>query len=248
MPGDLAAKAAPYAPGLDWPALASACLHTAPTRPPQTRIHYSNVGVGLLAIVVERRSGYSFPEALSDLVLDPLGIESYLGVEAERPIARIAGNFGEHSGTAYEPLNSAFWRSLALPWAGLVTTAEGALRLIRAFAGAPDAFLPAPLREEATCSQTDTLGGGYFSPLMWQRCEWGIGVEVRGTKSPHWTPPSASQAPFGHPGSSGCLAWADPDAGVAWVMCGLRGFLSWWQTWPSIGAAILESTTNVRSD
>jgi CubicO group peptidase (beta-lactamase class C family) len=239
MPGDLAAKLAPYGPGLDWPALAQACLHTAPTRPVGARVHYSNVGIGLLAIVVERRSGRAFPDALAELVLDPLGIEGYLGTEPQRPVAHIAGEFGEHAGTAFEPVNSAFWRSLALPWGGLVTTAAGALRLIQAFTGAPTGFLPSALLQEATSSQTANLGGGYFPPLMWQRCDWGLGVEVRGDKAPHWTPPTAAPASFGHPGSSGCLAWADPDANIAWVMCGLRGFLSWWQTWATIGAAIL---------
>ena len=33
----------------------------------------------------------------------------------------------EHTGTHLDPYNSPFWRSLALPWGGLLTTATGAL-------------------------------------------------------------------------------------------------------------------------
>ena len=238
LPGDLAPTAAPYTAQLDWPALARACLATPLSRPPRSRVTYSNVGTGLLAVVVERRTGKRFAEALAELVLEPLGIAGYLGVEPPSPPVRIAGDFGVHTGTALEPINSRFWRSLALPWAGLITTVEGALRLVRAFAGFPHDFLPPALLAEATRSQTDGIGGGFFPPLVWPACPWGLGVEVRGEKSPHWTPPQASPASFGHVGSTGCLAWADPEAGLAWVMFGARNFLGWWDAWPAIGAGL----------
>jgi CubicO group peptidase (beta-lactamase class C family) len=239
LPGDLPAGAAPYTAGLDWPALARACLATPLSRPSASQVTYSNVGTGLLAVIVERRTGKRFADALADLVLDPLGIEGYLGVEPPLPPVHIAGDFGEHTGSALEPINSPFWRSLALPWGGLITSVEGALRLVRAFAGAPGGFLPPDLLLDATRSQTEGIGGGFFPPLVWRDCPWGLGVEVRGDKSPHWTPQQASPASFGHVGSTGCLAWVDPDASIAWVMCGARNFLSWWEVWPVIGAAIL---------
>ncbi len=239
LPGDLVPAAAPYTPSLTWPALAAACLATPATRPPRSRVTYSNVGIGLLAVIVERLTGLSFADALVDLVLAPLDVTGYLGTEPPLPPARIAGDFGEHRGSPLEPINSRFWRSLALPWGGLVTDAAGALRLVRAFAGTPDAFLPADLRSDAVRNQAGGLGGGFFPPLTWSECPWGLGVEVRGAKSPHWTPASASPASFGHVGSSGCLAWADPDAHLAWVMLGARNFLGWWESWPAIGEMLL---------
>ena len=239
LPGDLAPAAAPYTPALTWTTLAAACLAAPLARPPQSRVTYSNAGVGLLAVIVERRTGRPFAHALSDLVLDPLGVTGYLGAEPTGDPARIAGDFGPHTGTALEPINSRFWRSLALPWGGLVTDAAGALRLVRAFAGTPDGFLPASLLVDAVRDQTDGVGGGFFPPLAWSACPWGLGVELRGAKSPHWTPPQASPASFGHVGSTGCLAWADPDAHLAWVMLGTRNFLGWWDAWPAIGGALL---------
>lgn len=239
LPPDLPEGAAPYELGLDWPTLARACLATPPIRPPWTRVQYSNLGPGLLAVIVERRTKRAFREALGELVLAPLGIEGYLGAELPRPPARIGGELGAHADTDLEPFNSAFWRSLALPWGGMLSTAAGALSLARAFAGKPAGFLPPTLLAEATHDQTGGLGGGFWEPLEWPRCQWGLGVELRGAKMPHWTPPSASPRSFGHAGASGCLAWSDPDAGVTWAMLGTRTFEDWWTAWPEIGDAVL---------
>lgn len=229
----------PYAPGLDWPALARGCLAAEPVEPEGTRVRYSNAGMGLLAVLVERLTGRAFPAALTDLVLGPLGIEAYLGVEPPRPPAAIAGDFGAHAGTDMEPFNSAFWRSLAMPWGGLLTTAPGALALVRTFAGEPAGFLPPSLLAEATSDQTGGLGGGMVGFLTWPRCPWGLGAELRGDKEPHWAPGRASAASFGHAGSSGCVAWADPDAGLAWAILGTRTIHGWLGGLAAIGGALL---------
>lgn len=239
LPNDLAPGAAPYASGLDWPILARACLATAPEIAPGTEVRYSNVGPGLLAVVVERLTGRPFAVALADLVLAPLGIDGHLGVEPPRAPAAIGGRLGDHAGTALEPFNSPFWRSLAFPWGGLVTTAAGALALVEAFAGRPAGFLPPALCAEAVRDQTGGLAGGLIAPHRWPRCPWGLGVELRGDKRPHWTPRTAAPDSFGHVGASGALAWFDPRADTAWAILGARTFEKWWQTWPSIGAAAL---------
>ena len=41
---------------------------------------------------------------------------------------------------------------------------------------------------------------------------WGLGPEIRGEKSPHWTAPENSPATFGHFGQSGTMLWIDPVA------------------------------------
>jgi CubicO group peptidase (beta-lactamase class C family) len=239
LPVDLKGGAAPYAPGLDWPALARACLATRPVIPPTTRVHYSNIGSGLLAILVERLVAKPFAEAFVDLVLGPLGIEAYLGSEPPRPPVRVAGALGEHAGTDLEPYNSPFWRSLAMPWAGLVTTAAGALALVRAFAGLPGGFLAPDLLAEATRDQTGGLPGGVIGIGQWPRCPWGLGVELRGDKTPHVTPALASPDSFGHAGASGCLVWNDRQVGVSWAILGSRTAESWNTHWPAIGSAVL---------
>ena len=172
----MAPAAAPYAPGLDWPALARACLATPLVEPPYTQVRYSNVGPGLLALLIERLTGQLFGAALAELVLAPLEIEGYFGVEPPRQPARVIGGLGEHAGTALEPYNSAFWRSLALPWAGLLTTAAGALRLVQAFADTTSSFLPPGLLADATSDQSAGLRGGFWPPLRWDACPWGLGA------------------------------------------------------------------------
>jgi CubicO group peptidase (beta-lactamase class C family) len=241
LPSDVAPEAAPYAPGLDWPALATACLLTPLERPPDTRVTYSNVGYGLLAQVVERHTERGFADALHTLVLEPLGVEGYLGGEPPRPPALLADVRGGHRSGELASFNSAFWRSLAFPWAGLVTTAAGALALVRAFAGHPGDVLSAKLRAEATRSNTGDLPGGFAQPLIWSRCAWGLGPEVRGGKTPHWVPAQAGPDSFGHSGASGALAWAAPAHELAWAILGARTADSGWllRRSAAISAAIL---------
>lgn len=242
LPLDLPAGMAPYAPGLDWPALADACIRTPLERQPGTRVQYSNVGYGLLAAIVERETGQGFGWVLRERVLDPLGIEGYLGDEPPRQPALVGGVRGQHARTYLEPYNSRFWRSLAMPWGGLVSTLDGALRLVRAFAGFPAGFLRPDLLAEAVRNQNGDLAGGFIPPLMWERCPWGLGPEIHDEKSPHWAPPEAAQDSFGHSGASGCVAWYDPAARLAWAIAGARTADSGWlvRHGPVIGAALLE--------
>jgi CubicO group peptidase (beta-lactamase class C family) len=232
LPLDVAPELAPYRPGLDWPALAAACAATGPVRAPGTYVQYSNTGYGLLAIVVERLTGKPFPAALAELVLGPLGIEAYLGAEPPRPPARLADVRGANAGGELEPYNSAFWRSLAAPWGGLITTASGALSLVRAFRTRP----------EAIANQTDNLPGGMAHPLLWDHCPWGLGPEIRGAKTPHWAPAGASPTSFGHVGASGAIAWCDPTADLAWAILGTRTADDGWllRQGAAIGQAVLQ--------
>jgi CubicO group peptidase (beta-lactamase class C family) len=155
---------------------------------------------------------------------------------------RIADVRSHHAGTVLEPYNSRYYQSLGLPWSGLLTTPAGALRLVRAFAGTPAGYLSAALRLEATSNQTDDLPGGYGGRFDYPRAPWGLGVDLRGDKKPHWTPPRASPQTFGHAGASGCVAWHDPVANVTWAILGTRTADNAWlvREAPRIGQAILD--------
>lgn len=70
--------------------------------------------------------------------------------------------------------------------------------------------------------------------------DWGLGAEVRGRKSPHWTAPGGSPATFGHFGRAGGFCWVDPDAGVACAVLSDRSFGPWArEAWPALGSAVL---------
>lgn len=94
--------------------------------------------------------------------------------------------------------------------------------------------------EEATTPQLEHLEGvlpgfGSQSPNP-----WGLGFEIRDAKTPHWTPPEASPATFGHFGQSGTFLWVDPDAGVACTALTDHAFGDWArQAWPALGSAVL---------
>ena len=72
--------------------------------------------------------------------------------------------------------------------------------------------------------------------------DWGLGVEVRGTKHPHWTAPGNSESTFGHFGRSGSFVWVDPTHGLAGVSLADRPFGDWSkQAWPALSQAILDA-------
>ncbi|MCX4909058.1 serine hydrolase [Streptomyces sp. NBC_00878] len=86
--------------------------------------------------------------------------------------------------------------------------------------------------------------------------DWGLGFEIRDSKSPHWTGSSSSPRTFGHFGQSGTFLWIDPDAGwaggkgtawaggkgtgVACVALTDRAFGPWAvEVWPAFTDAVL---------
>jgi len=73
-------------------------------------------------------------------------------------------------------------------------------------------------------------------------CDWGLGFEIRGRKSPHWTGSRNSPATFGHFGRSGTFLWVDPEAGLALVGLTDREFGPWaLDAWPALSDAVLEA-------
>lgn len=57
--------------------------------------------------------------------------------------------------------------------------------------------------------------------------DWGLGFEIRGEKSPHWTAPGHSPRTYGHFGQAGTFLWVDPDLRAAAVVLTDRSFGAW---------------------
>lgn len=243
LPQDLPNEHELYGTPMVWSEIGQECLQVELERPPQTRVVYGNVGYGLLALVVEHVTNKTFLSALDELVLEPLGMVGYLGDEPPVEPVRIEGVRSRHIGTEIEPYNSRYYRMLGLPWSGLITDADGALKLVAAYAGAPHGFLSEGLRQDAITSQTNDLPGGYGGRFDYPHCPWGLGVDLRGDKLPHWTPQNASPRTFGHAGASGCVAWHDPDKQISWVILGTRTADNAWlvRGAPGIAGKILEN-------
>ena len=76
---------------------------------------------------------------------------------------------------------------------------------------------------------------GRFSPL-----DWGLGVELKGTKDGHWTGERTSPRTFGHFGGSGTFLWVDPELGLACVALTTRDFGEWAkEAWPRLSDAVV---------
>lgn len=77
----------------------------------------------------------------------------------------------------------------------------------------------------------------------YERCPWGLGFEVRGSKQPHWTGTSNSSRTYGHFGGSGTMFWVDPDADIALIALADRPFDQWsaaaLEAWPDLSDAVL---------
>ena len=70
--------------------------------------------------------------------------------------------------------------------------------------------------------------------------DWGLGFEIRGHKSPHWTGAHNSPATFGHFGQSGTMLWVDPVARLGLIALADRDFGPWAaQAWPALADAVL---------
>lgn len=218
--------------GLRWPGeLAAACLHTELTTAPGAVFQYSNVGYGLLALAAERVTGQSTAALIQQRVALPLGIELFLGCETDRSPMALADVPGPYAGTPYDPYCSPAAMGIGFPWRGMFSNIQGLLELIWAYRDEGPVISAASARR-ARSDQSGQLSGGYLTTdaflgigesrrLVWERASWGLAVEVQGGKEPHWAP-SWLPLSVGQIGSSGCLAWYDPDSGVAWAIAGAR--------------------------
>ena len=116
--------------------------------------------------------------------------------------------------------------------------------------------------DRARSNQVGDLDGVVPGFGMQRPDPWGLGFEIRGTKSPHWTGRRNSPSTFGHFGRSGTFLWVDPVVRVSGVAEELRGpavagvglvglgdlaFGPWAaELWPAIGDEVLLGLTGLQ--
>lgn len=103
----------------------------------------------------------------------------------------------------------------------------------------PTLIAQATLRSATTVQFPDLRGVlpgfGTFDPNP-----WGLGVEIRGTKQPHWTAPDNSPHTFGHFGGTGTYLWVDPRAGLACAAISGTEYGPWAnEVWPVTNQSVL---------
>ncbi len=179
----------------------------------------------------------------SDSVLAPPArrrIYSNRGFEvAAAHLAAAAGMpFGTYAREAVlEPLGMDATRLEGSPAWG----ASGPLSDLAALAGE---LLRPGLVSEATLTEATTVAFPGLSGVLpgfgpQETNDWGLGVELRDHKAPHWTGRTNSPRTFGHFGRSGSLLWVDPDSGRALVSLSDRPFGPWAaEAWPRLSDAV----------
>lgn len=172
--------------------------------------------------------GYGFDGADPISAPERRRIYSNTGIELAAEAISTAASmpFGEYLAAAVlQPLAMGASQLAGSPAHGLVATGNDLAKLLaelqqpRLLSGAGAA--------EAVSIQYPELSGivpgvGRFDP-----CPWGLGIEIRGGKSPHWMGATNSPATFGHFGGSGTMLWVDPDAGCGLVALTDRSFDEW---------------------
>ena len=171
---------------------------------PGTKYHYQSMGLLLAGEIVERITKRPLQEFLAEEVFTPLGMtHTALGlgrfkltdtIRCQTEHAAPESGGGDPQSASWD-WNSAYWRNLAAPWGG----AHGSAADVTLFL---DSFMH---------PQGQMLRGG-TARLMLQCHTSGLGARrgIGFALGPEGFGKSCSAQSFGHGGSTGTLAWADP--------------------------------------
>lgn len=96
-------------------------------------------------------------------------------------------------------------------------------------------LISADLAEQATTPEFDGLAGILPGFGRQKNNLWGLGLEIRGEKDPHWTGSDFSAGTFGHFGQAGSFIWVDPEIKRAGIFLGDKAFSEEHaEVWPSL--------------
>lgn len=169
--------------------------------PPGTQVKYQSMGILLAAEIVERVSNMPLRDYLKKEVFSPLGMNATSLGMGGRPIAATARcQVPESSDWDW---NSPYWRDLGAPWGGALSTTSGVARFLEFFLHPRDGILKASTAESMIRNQT----AGLNRP-------WGFGFMIE----PGAFGKTCSPRTFGHYGSTGTVAWADPAKDLICVL------------------------------
>lgn len=191
---------------------------------------------------------------LRHLLAHASGLPFDPGPPVSRPGARrVYSNYGFEVAAALvgERAEMPFEEYFAAVWQGTTTVLRGSAgsgcegTLADLLAVARELQSPARLAEETLAEAVTVQFPGLVGVLpgfgRQERNDWGLGLEVRNGKSPHWTGARNSPETFGHFGRSGTFLWVDPVAGVALGCLTDLPFGDWAaDAWPRLADAVLE--------
>lgn len=179
---------------------------------PGSKYQYSSMAILLAAHVAELLSGTSILTFVCSAVFQPLGMKhsaqgiGRFALDALVPVqtefAAIEAGGGDPNAKDWD-WNSAYWRKLGAPWGGTHSSAPDIARFLGAF-----------LSRNGTVVQPETarlMTHNHNRPGLTPR---GLGLNVgKGAGSA-----GCSERTFGHTGSTGTIAWADPASDTICVV------------------------------
>ena len=179
-------------------------------RPRRERRIYSNFGFEALGFVLQRESEIKFAGYIDEAIFLPLEMKnSYIS-------SRIMPQAGPTGASA-----------------GIVSNAKDMEKFLLELI--TPHLISTQTYRDATRSQYGPLPG--VLPGFGFRLDnaWGLGIEIRADKTPHWTGSLNSIETFGHFGRSGTFFWIDPAWRIAMCFLGDRPFDDFAKSaWPKL--------------
>lgn len=194
-------------------------------------------------------SGYGFDTSNPIMGVGKRRIYSNTGIEmaAQHVATRTGMMFGDYMNEAiFAPLGMESTTLKSSPAYAVFSTVADMTLFMRELMH--PALISAATAHEATSIQYPELSGvipglGSFKPNP-----WGLGIEIRDHKQPHWTGSLNSPHTFGHFGGSGTMMWIDPSIDLGLIALTDRNFDDWSAealvAWPSLSDAVIRSITN----
>ena len=172
---------------------------------PSTQYEYSSMAILLAAEIAQRISGIEFKEFVDKVVLQPLGMqrtafgmgrlkpEDTMPCQVEFGAIESGGGSADSKGWDW---NSPYWRNLGAPWGGAQASASDVGRFLEEFLHPTGAiFRPEVAQLMIQNHNPDGLASR------------GLGLDV----GMNDVVSNSSNKTFGHTGSTGTIAWADPE-------------------------------------
>jgi CubicO group peptidase (beta-lactamase class C family) len=157
------------------------------------------MGILLASAVAERITGVPFRDFLSREVFRPLGMSfTSLGLGSRRIEDTALSQVPERSDWDW---NSPYWRNLGAPWGGAHSNVQDVARFMAVFQRPGTPIWKAATTREMITNQTPD-----------HKQSWGLGWRLSNFGK------ACSSSTYGHSGSTGTLAWSDPETATTFVL------------------------------
>lgn len=194
-------------------------------------------------------SGYGFDNANAIMGVGKRRIYSNTGIEiAAQYVAERTGIlFSEYMREAiFEPLGMSDTSLKASPAYAVLSTINDMTLFMKELM--KPTLISAVTAQDAITVQYPELGGVIPGLGSYKPNPWGLGIEIRDHKHPHWTGSMNSSQTFGHFGGSGTMMWIDPSINCGLIALTDRNFDEWsaeaLTAWPSLSDAVIHSLSN----